>query len=125
MAFPPIGAAKARLRTDLTETVSVEEILCQSPRERDIKRSSASHFPGGVLPVWLESLGRRSRSERLRPKAMERRIRILAKPPAAAGEILSRGALSFLEALHRQFEPRRAELLERRAKRQAEFDAGA
>ena len=56
---------------------------------------------------------------------MERGIRVLAKPPAAAGEILSRGALAFVETLHRQFEPRRAELLERRAKRQAEFDAGA
>jgi malate synthase len=56
---------------------------------------------------------------------MERGIRVLAKQPAAAGEILSRGALAFVETLHRQFEPRRAELLERRAKRQAEFDAGA
>jgi malate synthase len=56
---------------------------------------------------------------------MERGIRVLAKPPAAAGEVLSRGALAFVESLHRQFEPRRAELLERRAKRQAGFDAGA
>ena len=56
---------------------------------------------------------------------MERGIQVLSKPPAAAGEILSRGALAFVEMLHRQFEPRRAELLERRAKRQAEFDAGA
>ena len=56
---------------------------------------------------------------------MERGIQVLSKPPAAAGEVLSRGALAFVEMLHRQFEPRRAELLERRAKRQAEFDAGA
>jgi malate synthase len=55
----------------------------------------------------------------------ERGIRILARPPAASGEVLSRGALAFVESLHRQFEPRRQELLERRARRQAEFDAGA
>ena len=52
-------------------------------------------------------------------------IRVLAPPPPSAGEILSRGALAFLETLHRQFQPRRSELLERRARRQAEFDAGA
>jgi malate synthase len=52
-------------------------------------------------------------------------LRVLAPPPPSAGEILSRGALAFVETLHRQFGPRRLELLERRAKRQAEFDAGA
>ncbi len=39
-------------------------------------------------------------------------------------EILSPQALAFIAKLHRQFEPRRQELLARRAARQKEFDAG-
>src|SRR5213078_517744 len=39
-------------------------------------------------------------------------------------QILSEPALEFIGKLHRQFEPRRQELLARRAARQKEFDAG-
>src|SRR5689334_19535080 len=39
-------------------------------------------------------------------------------------QILSAEALGFAAALHREFEHRRRELLERRAARQKEFDAG-
>jgi malate synthase len=55
---------------------------------------------------------------------VEKGIRILAKPPAAAEAILSREALAFAEKLHREFEPTRRALLGRRRLRQAEFDAG-
>src|SRR5688500_7345421 len=40
-------------------------------------------------------------------------------------QILTPEALDFVAALHRRFEPRRQELLARRAARQKEFDAGA
>ncbi|MEK6244966.1 MAG: malate synthase A [Pseudomonadota bacterium] len=40
-------------------------------------------------------------------------------------KILTSGALSLVAKLHRQFEPRRQELLARRAERQKQFDAGA
>ena len=40
------------------------------------------------------------------------------------GEILTEEALEFVALLHRRFEPRRRELLARRAARQKEFDAG-
>src|SRR5258706_10541378 len=40
-------------------------------------------------------------------------------------EILTPDALEFIAKLHRRFEPRRQELLARRAARQAEFDRGA
>src|ERR1700741_1221 len=40
-------------------------------------------------------------------------------------QILSPEALGFVARLHRRFEPRRQELLARRAQRQKEFDAGA
>jgi malate synthase len=56
---------------------------------------------------------------------MEKGIRILAKPPAGSEAVLSREALAFVEKLHRQFQPTRQALLAQRAKRQAEFDAGA
>jgi malate synthase len=39
-------------------------------------------------------------------------------------QILTREALAFLARLHREFEPRRQELLKKRALRQREFDAG-
>src|SRR5262249_43422001 len=39
-------------------------------------------------------------------------------------QVLTSDALVFLAALHREFEPRRQELLARRAERQREFDAG-
>src|SRR5437588_8351722 len=40
------------------------------------------------------------------------------------GQILTQPALAFIAKLHREFEPRRQELLARRAARQQEFDAG-
>ena len=52
-------------------------------------------------------------------------IRVLAQPPGGAAAVLSPEALAFVERLHRQFEPTRAGLLQRRAERQAAFDAGA
>ena len=55
---------------------------------------------------------------------METGVRILDRVPAAAETIFSNEALAFVEKLHRQFQPVRKELLARRAKRQAEFDAG-
>jgi malate synthase len=56
---------------------------------------------------------------------MAKGIDVLAKLPSGAGEILSAGALAFLEKLHRQFQPARQALLKRRAERQVEFDGGA
>ena len=56
---------------------------------------------------------------------MSEGIEVLAKPPGGGEAILSGEALGFVERLHREFQPRRRELLDRRAKRQAEFDAGA
>jgi len=52
-------------------------------------------------------------------------FRILSPPPAGADEVLSGEAQEFLSRLHREFEPTRRALLERRAARQREFDAGA
>jgi malate synthase len=44
---------------------------------------------------------------------------------AAAEEVLSAEAVEFVERLHRELNPRRLELLERRRQRQQELDAGA
>ena len=44
--------------------------------------------------------------------------------PPGGEEILTPEALTLVAELHRKFNPRRKELLERRAKRQAEIDAG-
>src|SRR4026209_1500173 len=43
---------------------------------------------------------------------------------AEFAQILTEEALDFVARLHREFEPRRQELLARRAARQKEFDAG-
>src|SRR5207237_10624277 len=51
-------------------------------------------------------------------------IQLRKAPPAGCEDVLSAGALDFLAALARRFEPRRRELLERRRARQAELDAG-
>ncbi|HEY7268495.1 MAG TPA: malate synthase A, partial [Dehalococcoidia bacterium] len=51
-------------------------------------------------------------------------IQIAAPEIAAAATVLTPDACAFLEALHREFEPRRRELLAARHTRQAEFDAG-
>jgi malate synthase len=52
-------------------------------------------------------------------------LRITAPLHPGYERILSTDALAFVAALCREFEPRRAELLAARAKRQKEFDAGA
>src|SRR5437763_3356242 len=51
-------------------------------------------------------------------------IRVGGRVSAEFSEILSEPALTFLAKLHREFEPRRQELLARRAARQKEFDGG-
>ena len=43
---------------------------------------------------------------------------------ALGGDILTREALAFVERLHRELNPRRLELLERRRERQRALDAG-
>ena len=52
-------------------------------------------------------------------------VRVLRRAPSGSEDILSPEALGFLESLHRRFEPTRQALLQARAARQAEFDAGA
>src|SRR3979490_124181 len=51
-------------------------------------------------------------------------ITVSGRVPPPFAEILTPEALDFIAKLHRQFEPRRQELLARRAARQREFDAG-
>src|SRR5581483_2398497 len=51
-------------------------------------------------------------------------LTVAGKVAARHAAILSPEALGFLEELHRLFEPRRRELLARRAARQAEIEAG-
>ena len=49
---------------------------------------------------------------------------VTGRLPPRGEEVLTREALALLAELHRRFNPRRLELLARRAERQAEFDAG-
>src|SRR3954469_2294671 len=51
-------------------------------------------------------------------------IRVAGRVTTEFAQILSEPALEFIGQLHREFEPRRQELLARRAARQKEFDAG-
>ena len=51
-------------------------------------------------------------------------IHVSGRVTADFSQILTPAALDFVAKLHRQFEPRRRELLARRATRQKEFDAG-
>src|SRR6184192_1270723 len=51
-------------------------------------------------------------------------IRVVIPPPSDCADILSPGALEFVGALARRFEPERRRLLERRVARQQELDAG-
>src|SRR5216117_2408315 len=51
-------------------------------------------------------------------------LTVTGRVTAQFAEILSAEALDFIAKLHRQFEPRREELLARRAARQREFDDG-
>src|SRR2546422_3474670 len=53
-----------------------------------------------------------------------RDINVLGRVSAEFAEILSEDALDFIANLHRNFEPRRQDLLARRAARQKEFDRG-
>src|SRR5258706_12712039 len=52
-------------------------------------------------------------------------VSITGRISAEFSQILTPAALDFVAKLHRRFEPRRQELLARRAARQKEFDAGA
>src|SRR2546428_13005730 len=54
-----------------------------------------------------------------------RDISVLGRVSAEFAEILTEEALDFIANLHRHFEPRRQDLLARRAARQKEFDRGA
>ncbi len=51
-------------------------------------------------------------------------IQVLSRTPEATDAILSKEALELVAHLHRAFNPRRQELLARRAERQKRFDAG-
>src|SRR5688572_1099544 len=51
-------------------------------------------------------------------------VMVLGEVTAQFAEILTPEALGFVARLHRRFEPRRQELLARRAERQSEFDSG-
>jgi malate synthase len=51
-------------------------------------------------------------------------LQVLAAAPEGTEKVLSREALAFLEALHRQFNPTREKLLALRVERQKAFDAG-
>ena len=53
------------------------------------------------------------------------RVEILGAPIERSAEVLTPLALQLLASLHRRFNPRRLELLGARARRQAQFDAGA
>src|SRR3989441_10793953 len=53
-----------------------------------------------------------------------RDISVLGRVSAGFAEILTEEALDFIANLHRHFEPRRQDLLARRAARQKEFDRG-
>src|SRR5881394_1239614 len=56
------------------------------------------------------------------PKAQD--LQVSGRVTAEFAEILTPEALDFIAKLHREFEPRRQELLARRAARQRDFDAG-
>jgi malate synthase len=52
-------------------------------------------------------------------------VRVMGEETAASARVLTPGALAFVAALHRRFNPVREELLRARDARQAELDAGA
>src|SRR3954466_10841639 len=56
------------------------------------------------------------------PKAQD--VRVAGRVTTGCAKCVSEPALEFIAKLHREFEPRRQELLARRAARQKEFDAG-
>src|ERR1700682_5859454 len=58
------------------------------------------------------------------PVALASDISVLGRVTPEFSQILTPQALDFVAKLHRQLEPRRHELLARRAARQKEFDAG-
>jgi len=58
------------------------------------------------------------------PAAKAEELAVTGRVTAELAPILTQPALAFIAKLHRQFEPRRQELLARRATRQREFDAG-
>jgi malate synthase len=73
-------------------------------------------------------MGSKSRTRRLRPSGPHpgvRNVEVTAPVTEAQGEILTPEALRFVAELHRAFDPRRRELLERRAETRAKLRAGA
>ncbi|HXL75511.1 MAG TPA: malate synthase A [Burkholderiales bacterium] len=60
--------------------------------------------------------------QRAAPRSRD--ISVLGRVSAEFAEILTEEALDFVAALHRRFDPRRQDLLARRAARQKEFDRG-
>jgi malate synthase len=56
---------------------------------------------------------------------VKRQLKVTASAPPAAAGVITPEALEFLAQLEQEFRPTRAALLQRRAARQAEFDAGA
>jgi malate synthase len=56
--------------------------------------------------------------------AIDSGVRLLAPAPPGCNDVLNPGALTFLAALARRFEPERQRLLDRRRARQVELDAG-
>jgi malate synthase len=60
-----------------------------------------------------------------KPKLRPQDITVTGRVTSEFAQILSQEALDFIAKLHREFEPRRQELLARRAARQKEFDGGA
>src|ERR1051326_5228082 len=77
--------------------------------------TEAQHLPMPPKQMGVTSIDTEPRAE----------ARVLAPVTPAFAEILSEPALQFVADLARRFEPRRRELLNRRAARQREFDAGA
>src|SRR5260221_3885030 len=61
----------------------------------------------------------------LRAQSASPSVALSGRGTTEFAEILTPDALEFIAKLHRRFEPRRQELLARRAARQAEFDRGA
>ncbi|MGD9953831.1 MAG: malate synthase A, partial [Burkholderiales bacterium] len=58
------------------------------------------------------------------PTSLPKGVSIAGRMTPEFAQILTPEALAFVAALHRQFEPRRRELMARRAARQKEFDSG-
>src|SRR2546428_13439363 len=56
---------------------------------------------------------------------VKEQLQVKASAPPEAAEVLTPEALEFVRRLEQEFRPTRAGLLQRRAERQEEFDAGS